>query len=146
MQCARYCMMRMPIPSDPLRWLVDRALISDVVVRFAIALDTRDWPLLRSCLAARVEVDYPDSVTPENLDEVIVHDAHADDPTTAFAMSRLTDSGYLHRAPIGIFRQVQRSTYDDRAREQVATASEGTGDPTAALAGLLGGGDTWTVV
>jgi hypothetical protein len=52
----------MPTPSDPLRWLVDRALISDVVVRFAIALDTRDWQLLRSCLAARVEVDYPDSV------------------------------------------------------------------------------------
>jgi hypothetical protein len=57
-----YIVSRMPIPSDPLRWLVDRALITDVVVRFAIALDTRDWPLLRSCLAARVEVDYPDSV------------------------------------------------------------------------------------
>ena len=85
-------------------------------------------------------------VTPDNADDVIVHDAHADDPTTAFALSRLTDSGYLHRAPIGIFRQVQRATYDDRAREQVATASEGTGGRTAALAGLLGGGDTWTVV
>src|SRR3954462_12364809 len=71
-------------------------------------------------------------VTPENLGDPVVHDAHADDPTTAFALSRLTDSGYLHRAPIGIFRQVQRPTYDDRARAQVATASEGKGDPNAA--------------
>jgi hypothetical protein len=52
----------MPAPSDPLRWLVDRALVTDVVSRFAVALDTRDWPLLRRCLADPVEVDYPDSV------------------------------------------------------------------------------------
>jgi 2-oxoglutarate/2-oxoacid ferredoxin oxidoreductase subunit beta len=85
-------------------------------------------------------------VTAENEGDLIVHDAHADDPTTAFAISRLTDAGYLHKAPVGIFRQVQRPTYDDLAREQVATASQGTDDRTAALAELLGGGDTWTVV
>ena len=79
-------------------------------------------------------------------DDVLVHDAHADDPTTAFALSRLTDAGYLHRAPIGIFRSVDRPTYDDQARDQVATASEGTEDRSLALAGLLNGGDTWTVV
>jgi hypothetical protein len=45
-----------------MRWLLDRALVTDVVTRFAVALDTRDWPLLRSCLAERIEVDYPDSV------------------------------------------------------------------------------------
>jgi 2-oxoglutarate/2-oxoacid ferredoxin oxidoreductase subunit beta len=77
--------------------------------------------------------------------DLIVHDAHADDPTTAFAISRLTDAGYLHKAPIGIFRHVQRPTYDDLAREQVETASQGTDDRTAALAGLLNGGDTWSV-
>jgi 2-oxoglutarate ferredoxin oxidoreductase subunit beta len=88
-------------------------------------------------------------VTPDNEADLIVHDAHADDPTTAFAISRLTSGGYLDKAPIGIFRQVQRPTYDDLAREQVATASHdmaGTDDRTSALAGLLGGGDTWTVV
>ena len=52
--------------------------------------------------------------------DLLVHDAHADDPTTAFALSRLTDAGYLHQAPIGIFRQVERPTYDDQARSQVA--------------------------
>jgi 2-oxoglutarate ferredoxin oxidoreductase subunit beta len=75
-----------------------------------------------------------------------VHDAHHDDPTTAFAISRLTDAGRLHQAPIGIFRQVSRPTYDDQARGQVQQASAGvTGTPTERLAGLIGGGDTWTV-
>jgi len=85
-------------------------------------------------------------VTAENAGDLLVHDAHASDPTTAFALSRLTDGGYLHQAPVGIFRQVDRPTYDDQARAQVVTASQGTEDPSLALAGLLGGGDTWTVV
>ena len=78
--------------------------------------------------------------------DLLVHDARNPDPSTAFALSRLTDGGYLNQAPIGIFRQVERPTYDDGTRQQVATASQGTTDRTAALAGLLGGGDTWTVV
>ncbi len=78
--------------------------------------------------------------------ELLVHDAHAPDPSTAFALSRLTDAGILHQSPIGIFRQVQRATYDDQAREQITTASAGATDPKQALAGLINGGDTWTVV
>jgi 2-oxoglutarate/2-oxoacid ferredoxin oxidoreductase subunit beta len=78
-------------------------------------------------------------------EDVLVHDAHGQDPTTAFALSRLTDAGVLAHAPIGIFRQVEAATYDDQARDQVATASSGTTDTTEALAGLLAGGDTWTV-
>src|SRR6201994_3931285 len=38
--------------------------------------------------------------------DLLVHDAHAEDPSTAFALSRLTDAGVLHQSPIGIFRQV----------------------------------------
>ncbi|HET9860132.1 MAG TPA: 2-oxoacid:ferredoxin oxidoreductase subunit beta, partial [Nocardioidaceae bacterium] len=79
-------------------------------------------------------------------DALLVHDAHAEDPTTAFALSRLTDSGYLNQAPIGIFRQVERPTYDDLAREQIHTAAAGNQEPATALAGLLNSGDTWTVV
>ena len=85
-------------------------------------------------------VDDPDPA------DVLVHDAHASDPTTAFALSRLTDAGVLAHAPIGIFRQVEQPTYDDLAREQITIASQGTGDRATALAGLLGSGDTWTVV
>jgi 2-oxoglutarate ferredoxin oxidoreductase subunit beta len=78
--------------------------------------------------------------------DLLVHDAHAADPTTAFALSRLTDAGVLHRAPIGIFRQVARPTYDDQARAQIVTAAQGQGEPADALAALIAGGDTWTVV
>jgi 2-oxoglutarate ferredoxin oxidoreductase subunit beta len=79
-------------------------------------------------------------------DQILVHDAHNPDPTIAFAISRLTDAGYIHQSPIGIFRQVERPTYDDQARAQVATARETvTGTPSERLAALIGGGDTWTV-
>jgi 2-oxoglutarate ferredoxin oxidoreductase subunit beta len=78
--------------------------------------------------------------------DLLVHDAHHPDPSTAFALSRLTDAGVLHQAPIGIFRQVDRPTYDDQAREQIVTASAGQGEKRDALAGLINGGDTWTVV
>jgi 2-oxoglutarate ferredoxin oxidoreductase subunit beta len=80
-------------------------------------------------------------------DALIVHDARNPDPTTAFAISRLTDAGYIHQSPIGIFRQVERPTYDDQARAQVAEAREAVeGTPTERLAALIGGGDTWTVI
>jgi 2-oxoglutarate ferredoxin oxidoreductase subunit beta len=80
-------------------------------------------------------------------DALIVHDAHNPDPTTAFAISRLTDSGYLNQSPIGIFRQVERPTYDDQARAQLQTAADN--DPVATaerLSALVNSGDTWAVV
>ena len=60
-------------------------------------------------------------------------------------MTSRTASPTLKRAPIGIFRQVQHPTYDDLARDQIATARQGTTDQRDALAGLLHSGDTWTV-
>ena len=80
------------------------------------------------------------------VNDLLVHDAHADDPTTAFGLSRLTDAGILHQSPIGVFRQVERSTYDDQARAQITTAATGQDDQRQALTGLINGGDTWTVV
>lgn len=80
-------------------------------------------------------------------DAILVHDAHSPDPSTAFALSRLTAADYLHQAPIGIFRQVERATYDDLARGQVDAAREqAPGEASGRLAALIGGGDTWTVV
>jgi 2-oxoglutarate ferredoxin oxidoreductase subunit beta len=71
-----------------------------------------------------------------------IHDAHADNPAQAFEISRL-DDGTMTSVPIGVFRQVERPTYDDLVREQVSAAveSNGTGD----LASLIAGNDTWTV-
>jgi 2-oxoglutarate ferredoxin oxidoreductase subunit beta len=91
-------------------------------------------------------VDVGDGPGQVPADHLLVHDAHDADPTTAFAISRLTDAGRLHQAPIGIFRQVSRPTYDDLARDQIAQAAAGvSGTPSQRLAALIGGGDTWTV-
>ena len=74
---------------------------------------------------------------------IVVHDAAADDPTGAFALSRL-DSPDLGHVPMGIFRQVDRPTYDDGVREQVSAAQ--TVEVTDAdIDALLAGKDTWTV-
>ncbi|MFF9311099.1 2-oxoacid:ferredoxin oxidoreductase subunit beta [Streptomyces sp. NPDC014748] len=84
------------------------------------------------------------TVTPENEADILVHDAHAASPTTAFALSRLADPDTLHRTPIGVLRSVERPVYDTLMADQLDTAVEqrGKGD----LAALLAGGDTWTVV
>ncbi|MFE9838274.1 2-oxoacid:ferredoxin oxidoreductase subunit beta [Streptomyces sp. NPDC005551] len=84
------------------------------------------------------------TVTPENESLILVHDAHAPSPTTAFALSRLADPDTLHHTPIGVLRSVDRPVYDTLMAEQLETAVEqnGKGD----LSALLAGGDTWTVV
>jgi 2-oxoglutarate ferredoxin oxidoreductase subunit beta len=100
--------------------------------------------LVRDTRTGGVEVV---TVADVGQDAVLVHDAHNPDPTTAFAISRLTDAGYLHQSPIGIFRQVERPTYDDQARGQVADAQAAApGEHADRLAALIGGGDTWTIV
>ena len=66
--------------------------------------------------------------------ELLVHDAHNPDPSVAFAISRLTDAGYLHTSPIGIFRQVERATYDDEARARHLERPRPRDGPIAARA------------
>jgi 2-oxoglutarate ferredoxin oxidoreductase subunit beta len=78
------------------------------------------------------------------VEALVIHDAHLADPSFAFGLSRLTDAGVLHRAPIGIFRNVDAPTYDDQAREQVALAA-GKGSDQDALQAVINGGDTWLV-
>ncbi|WEH18206.1 2-oxoacid:ferredoxin oxidoreductase subunit beta [Streptomyces sp. VNUA24] len=83
------------------------------------------------------------TVTPDNASRVLVHDAHAASPTTAFALSRLADPDTLHHTPIGVFRSVERPVYDTQMAGQLDTAVErfGKGD----LSALLAGKDTWRV-
>jgi len=75
----------------------------------------------------------------ENL---LVHDAHREDPGLAFLLARLshTPNG---PTPIGLFRQVQRPVYGLEMQRQIdeAVARRGRGD----LAALITGGDTWEV-
>ncbi len=78
------------------------------------------------------------------MDQIVVHDATADDPSYAFALSRLSDQNLEHTV-MGVFRQVHRPTYDDGARQQVRSAREATAHDAAALQSLLRGRDTWSV-
>jgi 2-oxoglutarate ferredoxin oxidoreductase subunit beta len=76
---------------------------------------------------------------------LLVHDAHAEDPGVAFALSRLADSSNA-RTPIGVFRDVDRPTYDEMLNSQLDRArdTQPTGDG-GGLAELLAGSDTWTI-
>jgi 2-oxoglutarate ferredoxin oxidoreductase subunit beta len=78
---------------------------------------------------------------PEGDPRIVVHDAHSPDPSYAFALSRLSGTD-LRYTPMGVFRSVERPTYDRMLNEQVDRA-QATAEPD--LAGLLAGNDTWTV-
>jgi 2-oxoglutarate ferredoxin oxidoreductase subunit beta len=73
-------------------------------------------------------------------EKIAVHDAHREDPTWAFAMSRLSHNPTTP-TPMGIFRQVEAPNYGEQMSRQLAAAQEklGSGD----LAALLTSGDTW---
>ena len=74
--------------------------------------------------------------------EIVVHDPTRPDPTMAFALSRLSHGPY-GPTPIGIFRQVERPTYEANMSQQLTMAQErrGPGD----LQKLLGSLGTWSV-
>ncbi|HEY6747739.1 MAG TPA: 2-oxoacid:ferredoxin oxidoreductase subunit beta [Mycobacteriales bacterium] len=78
---------------------------------------------------------------PEGDPRVVVHDAHAEDPSFAFALSRLSGTD-LRYTPMGVFRSVERPTYDRLLNDQLDQA-RAKAEPD--LAALLAGGDTWTV-
>ncbi len=75
---------------------------------------------------------------------VVVHDAHRQDPSYAFALSRIQalDSRY---APMGVFRSVERASYDALMAEQLDTAAAKAPGDDGALQALLAGADTWQV-
>ncbi|MFC0115135.1 2-oxoacid:ferredoxin oxidoreductase subunit beta [Kibdelosporangium aridum] len=74
-------------------------------------------------------------------DNLVVHDPTIEDPTYSFALSRIGGEDLSHTVT-GIFRNVQRATYDDMARQQITTAKA---TKPADLQALLNGRDTWTV-
>jgi 2-oxoglutarate ferredoxin oxidoreductase subunit beta len=76
---------------------------------------------------------------------VVIHDAHAEDPTLAFALSRLTSQD-MRYAPMGVFRDVERPTYDSLMSDQLARAAATSDGSDVALDALIHGSDTWTVL
>jgi 2-oxoglutarate/2-oxoacid ferredoxin oxidoreductase subunit beta len=73
--------------------------------------------------------------------EIVVHDAHRENPAYAFALSRLSSQD-LRYTPMGVFRSVQKPTYDAMMAEQLDLARI---QEPADLDALLVGNDTWTV-
>lgn len=74
------------------------------------------------------------------LEAIAVHDAHAEDPSLAFALSRLSHNP-TGPTPMGIFRDVKRKTYDQAMADQLVAAESKFGRGT--LEKLLRSGDTW---
>ena len=77
-----------------------------------------------------------------SVSDLLVHDAHANDPTLAFIYSQMTEDPGLP-TPIGVFRAVSKSCYDQDMKTQLAFAKDklGAGD----IGALLNKGDTWVV-
>jgi 2-oxoglutarate/2-oxoacid ferredoxin oxidoreductase subunit beta len=103
-------------------------------IRFGVG---GEYGVVRSGFGS-LAVDKVEVVGEESL---VVHDATVDDPSYAFALSRLSTQDLQHTVT-GIFRSVTRPTYDDRARAQVSAARE---RKQPDLQTLLNGNDTWTV-
>ena len=77
----------------------------------------------------------------EGEGDVLVWDAHHEEASPAFALSRLTRES-CGATPIGIFRDVERPVYDELMADQLdAARAQKQGD----LSALLHAGDTWTI-
>jgi 2-oxoglutarate/2-oxoacid ferredoxin oxidoreductase subunit beta len=75
-------------------------------------------------------------------DDLVVHDAHRDDPSLAFSLALLAASPG-DPTPIGVFRAVERPVGIAEAGAKLADARANLAP--GALEALLRGGDTWTV-
>ncbi|HEY8882397.1 MAG TPA: 2-oxoacid:ferredoxin oxidoreductase subunit beta [Dermatophilaceae bacterium] len=99
-------------------------------------------------LVARGDTGHLEVVDAEGADmsRVVIHDAGADDPSSAFQLSRLDDPTMAH-IPMGIFRNVTRPTYEDLVHAQIddVVSAAGGGASDADLETLLQGSDTWIV-
>jgi 2-oxoglutarate/2-oxoacid ferredoxin oxidoreductase subunit beta len=96
-------------------------------------------------LGVRMNGAHPEIVTiGENgitEDDILVHDIYLKDPSVAFMLARMEQPNFPQ--PVGIFRAVERDTYEDLMAAQItaAQAKQGHGQ----LEKLLYSGDMWTV-
>lgn len=72
------------------------------------------------------------------MDDILIHDEKASEPTLAFLLSRLI--GPQFPECLGVFRSVQRPTH-----QQLLDESFLQGDPPRDFAKLLAGDESWTV-
>src|SRR6266516_5475622 len=74
-------------------------------------------------------------------EDLLVHDIYLKDPSVAFMLARMEQPDFPQ--PVGIFRAVERKTYEDLMVDQIdaAIAKSGPGS----LEKLINSGDTWVV-
>ena len=73
--------------------------------------------------------------------DLLVHDIHLNDPSVAFMLARMEQPEFPQ--PVGIFRTIDRPTYEDMMLDQIdaSIAKSGPGS----LEKLIHSGDTWVV-
>jgi len=76
-----------------------------------------------------------------NMDDLLIHDERAEEPSLAYLLSRMV----YPRFPecIGVFRCVERPTYDDMVNRQIEDAQRAKG--RGKLEDLFTSDDTWVV-
>lgn len=87
------------------------------------------------------EVIHLNSETGLTEDDCLVHDVHDKDPSVAFMLARMEHPDFPQ--PVGIFRDVERETYESLLAGQIAAAMERQG--RGQLQKLIHSGDMWTV-
>jgi 2-oxoglutarate ferredoxin oxidoreductase subunit beta len=73
--------------------------------------------------------------------QIVVHDATREDPSYAFALSRLSSQD-LRYTPMGVFRKVAKPSYDRMMADQLEDAAA---QEPADFQSLLAGNDSWVV-
>ena len=75
------------------------------------------------------------------LDDILVHDEHATDPTLANLLSRMMNPYFPE--PLGVLRSIDKPTHGDLLDAEITKTIEKRGK--GQLAGLFDAEDTWTV-
>ena len=91
------------------------------------------WDQGRAVIVDRTSVD---------ASQIVVHDAHAEDSSQAYAISRLSHTP-TGPTPLGVFRDVSRPVYDEVATSQIEQSQAALGEGN--LANLLTSLGSWTV-
>src|SRR6266513_2482448 len=73
--------------------------------------------------------------------DLLVHDIYLKDPSVAFMLGRMEQPDFPQ--PVGIFRAVERPTYEEMMVDQINMAISRTGP--GSLEKLINSGDTWVV-
>ncbi|HBB86676.1 MAG TPA: 2-oxoacid:ferredoxin oxidoreductase subunit beta [Blastocatellia bacterium] len=76
-----------------------------------------------------------------NEDDLLVHDIYLQDPSVAFMLARMEQPDFPQ--PVGIFRAVERPSYEELMVDQIEAAIAKVGP--GSLEKLINSGDTWVV-